>query len=103
KFASLMLKAEVYLWSAKVTTGDQTPATSDLSTAEAALNEVKGQFSLQSNFKDVFSYNQKGNSEIIFSLRFMDNEATNNVSQFVYSDNVFIGVKYDKDGKVMGD
>ncbi|WP_118196604.1 RagB/SusD family nutrient uptake outer membrane protein [Albibacterium indicum] len=103
KFASLMLKAEVYLWSAKVTTGDQTPATSDLSTAEAALNEVKGQFSLQSNFNDVFSYNQKGNSEIIFSLRFMDNEATNNVSQFVYSDNVFIGVKYDKDGKVMGD
>lgn len=103
KFASLMLKAEVYLWSAKVTTGDQSPATSDLAQAEAALNEVKGKFSLQPNFKEAFSYNQKGNSEIILSLRFLDNEATNNISQFVYSDNVFIGVKYDKGGKVMGD
>ncbi len=99
KYATLMLKAEVYLWSAKVTTGDQDPAASDLSTAETALNEVKGKFSLLSKFSDVFAFNRKGNDEIIFALRFLDNEATNNVSQFVYSDNVFIGVKYNKDGK----
>src|SRR5690606_9477120 len=46
---------------------------------------------------------QKGNSEIILALRFLDNEATNSVSSFTYSDNVFIGVKYDKAGKLMGD
>lgn len=103
KFASLMLKAEAYLWSAKVTTGDQTPAAGDLGQAEAALNQVKDKFSLQPIFKNVFAYNQKGNSEIILALRFLDNEATNNVSSFTYSDNVFIGVKYDKTGKVMAD
>src|SRR5690606_17976846 len=95
KFASLMLKAEIYLWSAKVTTGDQAPATSDLGQAEQALNQVKDKFSLQPIFKNVFAYNQKGNSEIILALRFLDNEATNSVSSFTYSDNVFIGVKYD--------
>lgn len=103
KFASLMLKAEVYLWSAKVITGDQAPASDDLTQAENALNQVKGKFSLQPNFKNVFAYNQKGNSEIIMALRFMDNEATNGVASFLYSDNVFIGVKFDKTGKVMSD
>ncbi len=103
KYATLMLKAEVYLWSAKVTTGDQSPASSDLATAESALNEVKGKFSLLTKFSDVFAYNKKGNDEIIFALRFLDNEATNVVSDFTYSDNVFIGVKYSKALKVMSD
>ena len=103
KYATLMLKAEVYLWSAKVTTGDQVPASGDLAVAEAALNEVKGKFSLQSNFSDVFAYNRKNNTEIIFALRFLENEATNWAANFTYSDNVFIGVKYSKDLKLMGD
>jgi hypothetical protein len=33
----------------------------------------------------------------------LDNEASNGVSSFLYSDNVFIGVKFDKTGNVMGD
>lgn len=103
KYATLMLKAEVYLWSAKVTTGDQVPDSGDLAVAEAALNEVKGKFSLQSNFSDVFAYNRKNNTEIIFALRFLENEATNWAANFTYSDNVFIGVKYSKDLKLMGD
>ncbi len=103
KIASLMLKAEIYLWSAKVSTGDQTPAADDINQAEDALNQVKGKFSLQPDFKNVFAYNQKGNSEIILAIRFLDNEATNNISSFTYSDNVFVGVKFDKTGKVMGD
>lgn len=103
KYATLMLKAEVYLWSAKVTTGDQVPATSDLTTAESALNEVKGKFTLLPKFSDVFSYAKKGNDEIIFALRFLDNEATTNVNLFVYSDNVFVGVKFAKNGKLLGD
>lgn len=103
KYASLMLKAEVYLWSAKVTTGDQVPASGDLAQAEAALNEVKGKFSLQGKFTDVFAYNKKNNSEIIFAFRFLENEATNWAANFVYSDNVFIGVKYAKNLRLMGD
>jgi len=103
KYATLMLKAEVYLWSAKVTTGDQIPAQGDLAVAEAALRQVEGKFSLQQNFRNVFAYNNKGNSEIIFALRFMDTEATNFAGNMLYSDNVFIGVKYDKNLRLMGD
>ncbi len=103
KYATLMLKAEIYLWSAKVTTGDQSPASGDLAVAEAALKEVEGKFSLQANFRNTFAYNNKGNSEIIFALRFLDNEATNFGNFMTYSDNVFIGVKFDKNLKLMGD
>ncbi|NCB06717.1 MAG: RagB/SusD family nutrient uptake outer membrane protein [Bacteroidia bacterium] len=103
KYATLMLKAEIYLWSAKVTTGDQVPASGDLAVAETALNQVKGKFSLLPNFADVFSSTKKGNDEIIFALRYLDNEATNFAGNFLYSDNVFIGVKYDKNLKVMKD
>ena len=106
KYATYMLKAEVYLWSAKVTTGDQSPATGDLGVAEAALLQVKDKFSLLPKFSDVFSsspLSNKGNNEIIFAMRFLDNEATNNASQFLYSDNTFIGAKYDANKKKMGD
>lgn len=65
--------------------------------------EVKPAFSLLPNFSSVFTFGNKGNNEIIFAIRFQENEATNNVSQFVYSDNVFVGAKYSKEGKLMGD
>ncbi len=98
-----MLKAEVYLWSAKVTTGDQSPAPDDLTAAADALNQVTPNFGLLNNFASVFSFSNKGNNEIIFAMRFQENEASNNISQFVYSDNVFVGVKYSKEGKLMLD
>lgn len=107
KFASLMLKAEVHLWSAKVTTDDQPAIPADLAIAEAALNEVKnsGKFALQSKFQDVFAYTKKGNSEIIFALRFLDNEASNNAANFTYASNdaTLIGNKYSKTLKLLGD
>ncbi len=103
KYATLMLKAEVYLWSAKVTTGDQSPAPDDLTAAADALNQVTPNFGLLNNFASVFSFSNKGNNEIIFAMRFQENEASNNISQFVYSDNVFVGVKYSKEGKLMLD
>lgn len=104
KFATEMLKAEIYLWSAKVTTGDQSPAVSDITTAEAALNVVKnaGLFSLQSSFKSIFAYTGKGNSEIIYAMRFLDPEASNNVNQYLY-DVTFISNAYTKTGRLMGD
>jgi starch-binding outer membrane protein, SusD/RagB family len=103
RYATLMLKADIYLWSAKVTTGDQSPASGDLAVAETALRQVEGNFSLQSNFRDAFAYTNKGNSEIIFALRFLDGEATNFAANMLYSDNVFIGVKYSKDLQLLGD
>ena len=103
-YATEMLKAEVYLWSAKVTTGDQSPVSTDITTAETALNSVvsSGAFSLLPTFKSVFAYSNKGNAEIIFALRYLDPEASNNASQFVY-DVTFLSNAYTQAGKLMGD
>lgn len=99
-YATKMLKAEVYLWSAKVRTGDQTPASSDLTTAESALNDVinSSRFSLLPSYADVFKYNNKGNNEVIFAVRFADGEASNFVHFFSYQMQVFINSFYDREG-----
>jgi len=80
--AALMLKGEVYLWSAKVY-----GTTADLAEAKMALNAVTG-FSLQSNFSDVFAYSKKKNAEIILTISYTSTEAemsgTPGVSQFTY-------------------
>jgi hypothetical protein len=81
KAATQVLKGEIYLWSAKVTAGNQSPAATDLQTAKDALTPLIGKFSLQSNFTSVFS--SKGNDEIIFALRFREGEATNWGNMFV--------------------
>lgn len=77
--AALMLKGEIYLWSAKVYGN-----TADLATAKTALNAVTGT-SLLPKFSDVFAYANKKNSEIIFAISFMVNEAEmSTVSLFTY-------------------
>ena len=85
--ASQMLKAEVYLWLAKVKTDGQQPTSvaQDLATARAAVESVIPNYTLQANFADVFKYANKGNKEIIMSLRYSLGEATNNYAQFVYA------------------
>nr|WP_121273587.1 RagB/SusD family nutrient uptake outer membrane protein [Pedobacter schmidteae] len=88
--ATLMLKAEVYLWSAKVLTDGQAPANAntDLSVARTALETIIPKYNLQSSFSSVFNSAavpaNKGNNEIIFSLRYAYPEAANNASQFIY-------------------
>lgn len=102
KYATLMLKAEVYLWSAKVTTYDHAAGgKSDLEVAKTALNPIMGKFSLLDDFTEVFS--NKGNDEVIFAIRFKDKEATNWAGPFIYYGNLFEGQRYGRDGKVMGD
>ena len=67
KSATLMLKAEVYLWSARQMGGGE----ADARTALAALEDITGHVSdlgLLENFADVFAYDNKGNREIIFAL-----------------------------------
>ena len=45
RYATLMLKTEIYLWSAKVKTENQLPDMNDIHTAEQALLKVIGKFS----------------------------------------------------------
>lgn len=85
--ATQMLKAEVFLWSAKVKTDGANPAntTADLTTARTAVEDALSKCSKQNNFADVFKYSNKGNNEIIFALRYQVGEATNSFSQFIYA------------------
>lgn len=87
KAASECLAAEVCLWNAKVTTGDQKADQNDLVAAKRYLESVANNYklSLQKNFADVFDAGKKGNSEIIFSVRYLEGEATNNNGLYTYS------------------
>lgn len=64
--ATKMLKGEVYIWSGKQMGG----GASDFTIAKTALQEVNNcpNIALESNFKDVFAYNNKKNKEIIFTI-----------------------------------
>lgn len=109
KYATLFLKAQVYLWSAKVTTNDDTKAhtatgESDLLIAEKALNDimVSGKFDLMRNYADVFDVSKKdSNIESILSLYFERTESTNWGSQFVSNPSLVIGVMYDTNGEMI--
>lgn len=87
--AALMLKGEVFLWSAKVY-----GTTADLAEAKSALNAISGP-SLQPNFADVFSYGKKNNNEIILAIRFRVGEAEmNNYATFLYQTFNFDNLHY---------
>ncbi len=98
-YATLMLKAEIYLWSAKVTTDDQVPSASDLTTSKEALDKVvaSGKFNLLSSYADVFAHDQKENNEIIFTMAYLENEASTPFGSFMYYPQNFNN-KYDEDG-----
>ena len=76
KAATLTLKAEVYIWSARQMNG----GTADAQTALEALNDIqthipRTELDLLPDFASVFDYENKGNHEIIFSLHAAYNEA----------------------------
>lgn len=85
--ATHMLKAEVYLWSAKVKTDGQAPTnvSADLAAARTAAEAALTQSSAVVGFANVFNYANKGNAEIIFAIRYQIGEATNNYGQFIYA------------------
>ena len=67
KAATLMLKAEVYLW-----TSYRGGGTADATVAKNALTDIQtnvGSLSLLPSFANVFAFNSKGNNEIIFAIR----------------------------------
>ncbi|TKT88955.1 RagB/SusD family nutrient uptake outer membrane protein [Dyadobacter frigoris] len=77
-----MLKAEVYLWTAKRLNGGN----ADFTAALAALNEAElSDLALQNNFADVFAYTNKGNKEILFASHFADLEASDNYFADMYT------------------
>ncbi len=87
--AALMLKGEVYLWSAKLYN-----TTADLAEAKAALNAITGP-GLQTNFADVFGYTKKNNNEIILAIRYRVGEAEmGGYSAFLYSTFNFDNLHY---------
>lgn len=89
--ATQMLKAEVYLWSAKVSMDGAPPSATvaDLAVARAALEDVIPRYGLQPSFANVFNSASvaasKGNNEIIFAIRYQQGEATSNFNQFIYA------------------
>ncbi|MCC5938319.1 MAG: RagB/SusD family nutrient uptake outer membrane protein [Lunatimonas sp.] len=74
KAATNALKGDVYLWTAKRGGG----GTPDLNTALAALNDVdQADVGLLGDFSDVFAFENKGNREILMSIRHQDLEPGN--------------------------
>lgn len=74
KAATLMLKAEVYLWTSYRGGGN-----ADATTAKNALTDIQSNIpslALLSNYANIFDAANKGNSEIIFSIRNKLNEST---------------------------
>jgi hypothetical protein len=94
--ASLMLKGETFLWSAKVY-----GTTADLTEAKNALNLISGNV-LQASFANAFAYAQKNNNEIIFAIRYLVGEAEmGNVATYTYSTFNFDNLHY-KDSLASG-
>lgn len=75
KSAANAIKAEVFLWTAKQLGG----GTTDLNVALTAINSITP-LSLLPSFKDVFSYANKGNAEVLFAVRYSLNDLTTNLS-----------------------
>lgn len=112
-YATQMLKAQVYLWSAKVSTHssnrDDSGAHSatgrqDLEVAKGALKNLEsGPFRLLPNFADVFAYDNKGNDEVILAIYFVNTESTNSGQNYVFQASIWNNSYYDEDGNRYGD
>lgn len=105
KAATEMLAGEVYLWNAKVATGDQPVVKEDLAIAKTYFTNVTTNYglSLQPSFKDVFDVNNKQNSEIILAFMHSETESSNGIpGGFTYSITTGYtkGTAYDNDGNL---
>lgn len=104
KYATLMLKANIYAWAANVTTGDQqATGTADLQVAKKALEEVinSNVFALTPKFFDTFQSDKKANTkEMILCVPFnkTDKVYMPFVSSCVAQQNLFVN-KFTLDGK----
>lgn len=79
KAATLILKAEVYLW-----TSHRAGGTADATIALSALTDIQTNIpalTLLPNYASVFSTTGRGNNEIILSIRYLNGEATMGFAQ----------------------
>ncbi|MFI3314823.1 MAG: RagB/SusD family nutrient uptake outer membrane protein [Rikenellaceae bacterium] len=97
--ATLALKGEIYLWSSKVSTGDFNAVSADALIAQEALSKLIGRYGLESDFQNVFS--QKGNNEVIMTMRFEDGEKSNSNGQWLSDPNYFINQAADENGDLI--
>ena len=84
KPATNVLKADIYLWTAKRNGG----GTADLNIALEALNEAEtNNVVLLDNFASIFDYDNKGNNEILMSITFkyLESESTYFYYMYIYS------------------
>lgn len=89
KSATLMLKAEVYLWTSVHNNGGTTDAT----TAESALTDIQTNvpgLQLLSSYPSVFASNNKGNNEIIFAIHYQLNEPSTTSNGMTWVQNSFV-------------
>lgn len=111
KYATQFLKAQVYLWSAKVSTNDYKEAhtatgDADLKIAETALQAIisSNQFSLLENYADIFDYSKKSkNTEAILAMYYDRTETTHWGANFLYTPSLIVGSFYDPQGALMTD
>ncbi len=81
KAATLMLKADVHLWTAQRSGG-----AADATIAKNALTDIQTNvagLSLQATYANIFSSTNRGNSEIIFASRNLLNEASINIVAYL--------------------
>lgn len=97
KAATLMLKAEVNLW-----TSYRGGGTADATTAKTALTDIQANaagLALQPSFANVFASNNKGNNEIIFAIRNKLDEAQLPFAGTFFPQTGLIANFYDSVGK----
>lgn len=85
--AANALKADVYLWTAKLMQGGKT----DLDTALVAVDSVQtSDVQLLGNYRSIFDYGNKGNKEIIMAVHYQTLESGNNyyLNMFFHSSNI---------------
>lgn len=112
KDASLMLKGEVYLWSAKVSTADNNASgahtgnlnENDLKTAKSALTQLTG-YALEKDFSKLFKQTGKlKNNEVILALYFNKDEKEVGHARGYFHHLLFNGATVvDEDGNLLGD
>lgn len=96
KPASLMLKAEVYLW-----TSAKGGGATDATVAKAALTDIQANtagLSLQTSYANIFATTNRGNSEIIFAVRNVLNESSLPFASTFFPQSGLIANYYDSVG-----
>lgn len=85
--ATNALKADVFLWTAKLMNG----GTSDLNTALDAVDSIQqSNAQLLPDYSSIFAYNNKGNNEVIMAVHFQTLESPDNyyLNMFFHSSNI---------------